>query len=242
MLVARLYRPPGAGPFPLVVVNHGASRDRDATTPAWLEHYVGPARWFAAHGFASLLLMRRAYGGSEGDWAESYGSCADPTYDEVGHETARDLRAGVDFVRSRADVDPHRLVLVGHSAGAHGALALASEGLPGLLGVINFAGGRGAERSGHCASERLVATMARYASTTRVPTLWIYAENDDAFRPPLVRRMHEAYVNAGGRADLVMLPPSGPNGHSVFNRAGATSQWGPPVERFLARLGLAPGR
>ena len=40
------------------------------------------------------------------------------------------------------------------------------------------------------------------------------------------------------RAELHVLPPFGPNGHSLFNRAGATSQWGPPVSAFLARIGL----
>jgi dienelactone hydrolase len=192
-LVARLYRPAGAGPFPLAVVNHGASRT-DAASPAWFDWSAEPSRWFAARGYATLLLMRRGYAGSGGTWADGYGSCANPVYHEVGLETAQDIRAGVEFVRDRSDVDGRRTVLIGHSAGAHGALALASTNVPGLAGVV--------------------------------------------FAPPLVRRMHVAYVQAGGRAELHVLPPFGPNGHSFFNRAGATSQWGPPVRAFLARIGL----
>lgn len=189
-------------------------------------------------GYVTLLLMRRGYAGSGGTWVEGYGPCANPVYHEVGLETARDIRAGVEFIRDRPDVDGQRIVLIGHSAGAHGALALASANIPGLAGVINFAGGRGGDPSGHCASDRLVATMARWAGTTAVPTLWIYAENDDVFAPPLVRRMHAAYVQAGGQAELHVLPPSGPNGHLFFNRGGATSQWGPHVRAFLAQIGL----
>ncbi len=43
--------------------------------------------------------------------------------------------------------------------------------------------------------------MTGFGSRTRVPTLWLYAENDSLFGPELVRGMHEAYVKAGGRVD-----------------------------------------
>jgi dienelactone hydrolase len=238
-LVARLYRPSGSGPFPLAVMNHGASSPTEAAKPDWLDWYAKPSRWFAARGYATLLLMRRAYAGSEGTWVEGYGPCANPVYHEVGLETARDIRAGVEFARTRPDVDGTRIVLIGHSAGAHGALALASTDLPGLEAVINFAGGRGGGNpSGHCASDRLVATMGRWAATTTARTLWIYAENDEIFAPPLVRRMHAAHVQAGGHAELHVLSVPGAAGHSFFNRAGGESLWGPLVRAFLARLYL----
>lgn len=192
--------------------------------------------------FATLVLMRRSYGGSEGEWVESYGPCADPQYDELGHTTAQDIDAGVRFMRARPDVDANRIVLVGHSAGAHGALALASGRPPGVVGVINFAGGRGGSPTGHCASDRLVATFGRWARTTAAPTLWVYAVNDEIFATPLVRRLHAAWEQAGGQAELVLLPAAPRGGHNVFTRPGTSPDWGPPVERFLARLGLAAAR
>ena len=80
--------------------------------------------------------------------------------------------------------------------------------------------------------------MERYGATTKVPSLWIYSENDGFFGPELVRRMHEAYRRGGADAELVMMAPYGADGHMLFSTDAAAPLWRPPVERFMARLGL----
>ncbi|HMB75630.1 MAG TPA: hypothetical protein VKN76_04485, partial [Kiloniellaceae bacterium] len=52
----------------------------------------------------------------------------------------------------------------------------------------------------NCSPERLVAAAAGFGRTARVPTLWLYAENDSYFPPDLSRRMATAYTAAGGKA------------------------------------------
>jgi dienelactone hydrolase len=103
--------------------------------------------------------------------------------------------------------------------------------------VVNFAGGRGSRAPGRvCGEARLVDAMGRYGAAARVPELWIYSANDHFFAPALARRMHAAFVAAGGRAELVEAPESGLDGHGYFARA--MDDWTPRVARFVRALGL----
>lgn len=100
---------------------------------------------------------------------------------------------------------------------------------------MNFSGGRGGRHldkpSNNCAPERLVAAAAFFGSTTRVPTLWIYAENDTYFPPALSRQMARAFDDAGGRAEYHLLPPLPGEGHFAVRSEG----WSGILADFLAR-------
>jgi len=77
-------------------------------------------------------------------------------------------------------------------------MALAARRPPGLLAVINFAGGL--RHKGSCTYEpALISTFAGFGARSGVPTLWLYAQNDSLFGPSLVTMMHQAYVQAGSR-------------------------------------------
>jgi dienelactone hydrolase len=236
-LEATLFRPPGAGPFPLAVLSHGSPREPDRRVGR--QRFEPQSRWFVARGFAVVVPMRRGYAGSDGERAEGYGGCPEPDFRRAGLEAAKDIGAATRFVAARPDVDPGRIVLVGHSAGGFGSLALASQRPAGVLGVVNFAGGRGSVASGeNCAPRRLVEAMGSYGRTTAVPTLWLYAENDLFFGPSLAREMHAAFRRGGGAAELLVLPSFGSDGHHLFTLDTGIPHWAPAVDRFLATLGF----
>jgi invasion protein IalB len=65
--------------------------------------------------------------------------------------------------------------------------------------------------------------------------LWIYAENDSYFGPELTKRMHDAFVTAGGNAEYRMLPPFGSDGHFMIDSPDAVSLWSPLVSQFLEK-------
>ncbi|MGZ5081396.1 MAG: alpha/beta hydrolase family protein [Usitatibacter sp.] len=231
-----VFKPRGAGPFPVVVLSHGSPRLEGQRRAEGRQRLVAQSERFASMGFAVLVPTRRGYGESEGRWAEAYGSCANPDYYAAGLETARDLRAAVDAVRREPWADASRIVLAGQSAGGFGSVAASSTEFSGLLGVINFAGGRGSAGPDQvCGEARLVEAMARYGSRARVPELWLYSINDRFFGPELARRMHQAFVQSGGAAEFVETPPVGLDGHGYFARA--IEDWSPRVEKFLQRIG-----
>ena len=238
-LEATLYRPSGPGPFPLVVLSHGTSRDPRERLGERLR-YDAQSWKFVSMGFAVVIPMRRGYGHSEGDYAEGEGLCEHSHFYAAGLESARDLRATVEYVSALPGIDPQRLVLVGHSSGGFASLILASQGLPGVRGVINFAGGRGSKASQNCSPDKLVEACGLAGRTTRVPTLWVYAQNDSYFPPRLAREMSTAFRQAGGQVEFVMLPPFADEGHYLFTDVRGLARWTPVVNRFLNDHGF-PG-
>ncbi len=135
-------------------------------------------------------------------------------------------------MNSRTDVSTNGMIAVGVSAGGFATLALTANAPPGLAAAINFAGGRGSRADNDvCDEDALVRAFATLGKTSRIPTLWIYAQNDKFFGPELVRRMHAAFTRAGGRAQFVDFPPHGEDGHFLFSRGIAL--WTPAVDGFL---------
>jgi dienelactone hydrolase len=133
-------------------------------------------------------------------------------------------------------VDPKNVVVLGHSWGALGALGIAYDAPPGIVGIINFVGGGGSFSAGQiCAgADRLIGDIGRLGTGDHIPGVWLYAENDHYFPPPLAHSMFEAY-RAKARAPItfVDLPPFGDDGHFAIMRGDPTI-WGPAIDKFLA--------
>lgn len=240
-LETTVYRPDGSGPFPLAILNHGSPADADARRRRPRERYLEQSDWLVAKGFVVVVPMRRGYANSEGDWAEGYKTCNDPDYVDAGFTTANDIGAVLKYFQSQTFIDPKRAIVVGQSAGGFGTLAVASRNLSGVLGVINFDGGRGAigqigSANRVCKEERLIEAAARYGTTARTPAIWLYAQNDLYFRPDLARAMFEAYARKGAPAEFVAMGPLGRDGHDTFPNWSAHEHWTAQVEAFLTKV------
>lgn len=237
-LEAMLIRPAGTRRYPLALLSHGAPRDaaaREGMTPNGL--YV-QALEFARRGFAAVVVMRRGYGNSDGDYAENSGPCARRNYMIAANSSAADLRAALDAINRRADVTTQGMIAVGVSAGGFAGIALSADPPPGLVAVINFAGGRGSRADDDvCDEDALVGAFATMGRTSRIPMLWVYAGNDKFFGPQLAHRMHAAFTAAGGRARFIDAPAFGRDGHLLFSASGA-SIWTPMVDAFLREMNL----
>ena len=193
-LEALLVRPRGDGRFPLALINDGSPRsaaERPNMTP-WA--MLPQAREFARRGWAAVVVMRRGYGGSGGGWAESYGGCAHPNYVAAGAAAAADLKAAAAALAQRPDIDPARTISVGVSAGGFATVALTADPQPGLAAAISFAGGRGSlEADEVCQQDKLVESFRAFGSRSRVPMLWVYAENDHFFGPELAQKTSRGF-------------------------------------------------
>jgi dienelactone hydrolase len=238
-LEAVLVRPAADGKYPLILINHGAPR-KPADRPGMTPYSSLPQMMeFARRGWAVAAVMRRGYGDSGSTFAESAGSCQNPDYLASAQASARDLRGAVEFLSRRPDIDATRIVSVGQSAGGFATVALTADPPPGLVAAISFAGGRGSPRDGEvCEEDRLVAAFAAFGKTSRIPMLWIYADNDKFFGPELVQRLYKAFTSAGGNAELIRHPDFGKDGHGLF--ALGIANWTPYVDAFLKRQHLVP--
>jgi dienelactone hydrolase len=240
-LVARVFRPAGEGSFPLVVINHGTpSGDLARLRAAEIGSLDRPARWFAEHGYIVVVALRPGFGQSEGPFMERTTPCANRDYVHDGRTTADVEAALVESAKALPGVDAHRVILVGHSAGGFGAMALADAPPTGVVAVINFAGGKGANDGSICSgAARLAQAGAVFGRANRVPQLWLYAPNDKEFPPSVARPLYDAY-REGSKPPVkfVALPPVGDDGHLAF--IGDPDVWAAPVLAFLGELGAKP--
>jgi dienelactone hydrolase len=240
-LEATIFRPDGAGPFPLVILDHGAIGKRDPA-PRWRP--LAHARWFVSRGFVVLVPMRRGNAASDGDWAEGYGPCESADYTRANSESASDIRAALEFATAKPYVDRDRVLLHGYSAGGLAALALAGTSPPGVVGVLNFAGGRGSltDDGGatrhNCSPSALVAAFSTIGHATHVPVLFLYGENDRFFPPPLAARLFDAFHAGDPASSFVKLPAFAHEGHLIGRRDDAIPLWSDAVDAFLHQLKL----
>src|ERR1700675_1406807 len=124
---ALLFRPPGDGPFRLAVIAHASTQNvlRRAQMPQ--PEYRALASWLVARGFAVLVPERPGHGATGGKYLEDQGGCDEADYVRSGRATADEIAAAAGFVRKQSFVRQAGMLIVGHSAGAWGALALARE-------------------------------------------------------------------------------------------------------------------
>jgi dienelactone hydrolase len=235
-----VFRPQGPGPFPLVVINHGTTQNAERRRLLEAPDFDSPAQWFVRHGFAVAVPQRPGHGETGGAYREDQGGCDEADFARAGLGAAESIAAGIAYLRAQPFVRRNETVVVGQSAGGWAALALASRAPAGVRAAINFAGGLGGRSwdrpDNNCAPDRLIATAAEFGRTAKIPTLWIYTENDSYFSPRLSAAMAAAFRATGGKVDYALLPAFGDDGHFMAEHAGSEAVWGPAVERFLQGL------
>jgi dienelactone hydrolase len=233
-LEAMVVRPDDRLPHPLVVLNHGSPRSPDGR-PAMTPYSMwAQAVAFARRGWVAVAFLRRGYGRSGGEWAETYGTCSHPDYATAGRAGASDIAAVAKFMMTEPYVSKDKWISAGHSAGAFATVALTADPPPGLAAAISFAPGRGSTTpDAVCGEAQLVAAFAQYGKTSRIPLLWVSAENDHFFGPRLVPRLTGAFSAAGGNLTYIKAPSFGSDGHQLFSAANGVPIWSPIVDRFL---------
>jgi dienelactone hydrolase len=249
-IVITSFRPPGAGPFPWIVLSHGTATTAEANRAIGRYRPLPPIREWVRRGYAVVAPVRRGYGASGGaQFGDSYGGCARPDFRRAGEGAALDLLATIAWAKAEQDLDGKRWLLVGQSAGGFASIYTAAKQPEGLMAVLAFAPGRGGDpqtRPGEpCASDQMAALYASIAPRVTVPVLWFYAENDQFIGPRVQKLWFEAFHKAGGRGELVVIPPFPERvGHGVFPSTRGIPLWTSAVSRFFTnqRLALAfPG-
>jgi dienelactone hydrolase len=234
-----LLLPDGPGPFPVVVFNHG-DVDKEHAYRRNRQRVRDPiVAWeFLQHRIAVALPARRGLGMSEGNYPGGNARYdGDPAYKARIH--AQDILPALAYLKSRPEIDARRIILTGQSAGGFSVVHIASTNPPGVIGVVNFSGGRtdstGAEGAG-ALNKMMVSSFEELGKTTRVPTLWVFAENDSKYAADTIRASHAAYVKAGGVARLSLSAPTAGDGHFIYHRP---ELWRDALKEFLGEIGAS---
>ena len=233
-----VWRPAGSGRFPAILFSHGNSR---APSNA---NILGPV--FARRGFVFLYLYRRGSGPSA-DQGPFFGDLVDRERRTNGADAAErlaarllvtdlldDTSAGVGFLRSRPEVDPRRVAVVGHSQGGQLALLIAERD-PSLRAVVSFAAA--AQAWDNATAERR-QTLLTAAAGSDVPAFMIHAANDYSVAPG--RALEAEMTRVGRRHRLVIAPPVGQtaeDGHNLVHLA--VPVWEGDVFGFLDKYMMA---
>lgn len=172
-LAATLTIPRGDGPFPAVLLITGSGpQDRDE---ALMGHrpFLVLADYLTRRGIAVLRADDRGMGKSSGDFSKA-----------TTADFATDTEAGIEYLKTRPEVNPHKIGLIGHSEGGVIAPMIAArnpdvafivmmagtgvrgdEVIPAQLAAIEEANGKTrAEAEKDAAAEREMLLMAEHSA------------------------------------------------------------------------------
>ncbi len=232
-----------SAPQPFLILGHGRPANGNFAGTSWTS-YRAQARYFASRGFAVFVPVRVGYGETGGPDVEESGKCNDRNYEFTYRVGGEQTRKVIELAKTQSYVNPARGVVVGQSFGGTLAIEAAAGNISNVVAAINFAGGGGGDpvdRPGNpCRADRLEDLFAVYGKTAKIPTLWLYSENDAYWGKKIPHAWFAAFAKSGAKAEFVQLAPvenAGPSaGHLAFSRS--MKEWRPPVERFLASVGF----
>lgn len=218
-----LYTPPGPGPFPAVMFNHGSTgngSDPSLFTQTFSSESV--ARFFAERGWLTAFPQRRGRGASDGLYDEGFTtnrsgySCEQAIALAGATRALADLDVAVDWLRARAEVDSTRMLAAGTSRGGILAVAHVARRPEVYLGSVNFVGGWLGEGCGDYAAVN--RTLFQQGAGFQGPSLWLYGANDTFYSLAHSQANFDAYTAAGGMGQFrIYTRAAGLNGHFLHN-------------------------
>jgi len=233
-LETTIYKPPGKGPFPLLLLNHGKNPVKPSEQPR--SRHLRIAEVFVQRGFVVAIPMREGFAHSGG----RYPNTGCDIYRHAFAEAKDSAAALADLVKLPY-VDSTNIVIAGQSDGGLVSMALSTQSLPGVRGVINFSGGL---RMKTCEGwqQHLVNTYGNIGKEARYPSLWFYGDNDQLWPQPLPQQMFNAYRNntqgAATKTYKIDIGSFGNNSHDFADSQAGVKLWYPQVKAFMHRLGL----
>ena len=251
-LVGTLTRPAGAvGRVPVVVTISGSGpQERDGQIVGISDYrpFRAIADTLGRRGLAVLRLDERGVGASTGAFATA-----------TTRDFADDVRAVLAWLRTRPDVDPARLALLGHSEGGliaplvaaedtavAAVVLLAAPGIPGRQ-VLDYQSRLGMPREGALPPARrdsLLAALSRAVDSAVAQNVWLrwFAAHDPR---PVARRVRAPTLVLQGATDRQVTADQADTLVAALRAGGnraVTRRVFPAVNHlFLADSSGAPG-
>ena len=229
-----LWKPPGKGPFPAVLYNHGSEAKPEKfitkEPPVFLEH-----------GYAYFVPFRRGQGLSKGQGkyvvdeldsasrAGGFEARLDLMIKLLETSQLADQLAALAFLKSQPGIDADRIAVIGVSFGGIQTMLVAAQP-SGIRAAVNFAGAAMMWSK----SPRVGQWMKGIAQDVKVPVYFIQAENDFTTKPSL--ELSDEMKRLGKPYQIKIYPPRGTTpmeGHTFIDEINT---WGPDVFPWLDGL------
>ena len=237
------------GRLPVALLTHGKPRLPTDMALIRAELLARQARDLAHRGYLAVGVVRRGFGRSGGTPGVATNApflqCSVPELQRYFDVETDDIDGALRVILQRPDAAPTGAIVIGGSVGGGVALALAARRPPALSAAINIAGAvRLTNVAGEviCPFDTPASALGQFGVTARVPTLWVYSENDSIFAPETARRAHAAFKNAGGVAELRIVPAVPPDGHNIMELPNGRVLWLDALDAFLKANKLATWR
>jgi len=223
------FAPPGNGPYPCVIYNHGSGLTEGHEDNAAPSIPILLNSW----GIACFFPHRRGYGTSPGPTWRS--ECSAPEFSaEYNAQLVRRLTAESDdvisahaYVRTLPRVIADRIGVMGSSFGGVNTL-LAAARQPSFRCAVEFAGAA----MNWDRNPTIAAHMIDMARKVRMPIYFVQAANDFSVRP--TREIAAALEGTGVPFKAKVYPPFGHTPYEGHFLAGRGPQvWGPDIRHFL---------
>lgn len=247
-MVTHVFKPVGEGPFPVLLFSHG--RAGDVTTRSKMTNPLvfGHVRFWLAKGYAVVAPVRPGYGDTGGSDTEMSGA----RYNASGNCTSRPAPANtakaavqstavaLNWIRAQPWAMANKILLEGQSVGGLTTVAMCATNPPGVVGCINFAGGTGGDPTlapgRMCAPEATTELMTELGRNTKLPNIWLYAENDLYWGAEPPRQWHAAFAQGGSPTEFVQTIAVPPDGHRLLVAGGRL--WSEPLNAWLKKNGF----
>lgn len=226
-----LYTPPGAGPFPCMITNHGSTIHQGTTDVC----RPGTAAVLMSWGIASFLPHRRGYGNSPGTpWrVDVHADFGTDDYDaqlarRLSDESA-DVIAALEHVEGLSEIDAGHIGVMGSSFGGTVTL-LAAASCERFRCAVEFAGAAMNWEK----TPGLRRTMFEAGARLTQPIYFLQAENDYSTRPTV--ELAAALMDTVKIVEHRVFPGFGltkDEGHLLYGQGAAI--WGDDVRKFLDR-------
>lgn len=180
--------------------------------------------------------MRRGRGKSEGVWLESEEkNCEVQSWWPGLNAAFEDITAVINYAKELPFADPSRIILAGVSRGGFLSVAYAAKGSKKaeLVGVINFVGGWVAQAEDNCPMDFNYVSFSEFGKQTKIPTLWLYGENDTFYSLSSIQSYPKVFRDNGGKVRFELIRGVPHNGHWLSDYP---KLWSGIVDEYLASI------
>lgn len=230
-LESTIFKPNGNGPFPLVIINHGLGPGNPHNQPRYRP--LSAVRYFLERNYVVIIPMRPGFSKSGGTYSDN--GCS---IELNGLTQAEIINPVISYAHNLPYINKDQTLIVGQSHGGWATLSYGATDIDSSVkGLVNFAGGL---KNTKCPGWKsgLISASEDFGAKTKLPTLWLYGDNDSYFPKALSRAMFDAYVAGNPRSTFFDYGNFGYDSHRFFINGDSRPIWTPPMNQFLALAGL----